>query len=80
MGYGFVSRYDSRGDLASKIDWEGGIYGFLQYGFDPGDCPEGDDELIEAATELRVRWYEMRAAADGFMALLPEVGDDDFDS
>lgn len=66
------ARYDSRGELASKIDWEGGIYGFLQYGFDPDDCPEGDAELTEAATKLRFQWYEMRKAADAFMALLPE--------
>ena len=76
FGWGIVG-YESRAALASKIDWEGGIYGFLQYGFDPVEVPTGDIELHDAATTMMICWYQVRQAADRFMSMLPDPSEDD---
>lgn len=66
-----MSRYESRMDLACKIDWEGGIFDSLDYGIRAGDMPEGDDELIEAWTALDVAYKVVAEAADRVSKLLP---------
>lgn len=67
-------RYESRQDLANKIDYEGGLEAFLEYGFDPsGDIPKGDDELEDLASTMMYRWREYQEAAGYFTALLPDL-------
>lgn len=66
--------YESRQALANKIDWEGGLEGFLDYGFDPtDDIPERDDELEDIASTMVTRWREFQEAAGYFTALLPDL-------
>lgn len=71
-----MSRYESRQELASKIDHEGGLESFLHYGFDPCDGPDGDDELEVVATDMIVYWREFQEKAEYFKALLPEPADE----
>jgi hypothetical protein len=71
-----LAKYESRQHLANKIGWEGGIEGFLDYGFDPDDVPEGDKELEAAAMEMLESWYMFQSDAEDFMKLLPESGDE----
>lgn len=70
-----MSKYESRQELADKIDYEGGLESFLHYGFDSTrDVPEGDDELEDLATTMMIRWREYQGAAGYFEAALPEPG------
>lgn len=71
-------RYESRRDLANKIDYEGGLDDFLHYGFDPtDDVPEGDTELEDLASTMMYRWREYQEAAGYFEAALPDSGADE---
>ena len=71
-----MSSYESRQELANKIDHEGGLEDFLHYGFDTADVPEGDDELEDLANTMMTRWREYREAAGYFENALPEPGGD----
>lgn len=46
--------YTTLSDLASKMDYEGGIYELLQYGVSPAEVPE----------DIRAEWTEAVEAAD----------------
>ena len=67
-------RFESRDDLAAKIEWEGGILEALDYGIKIADMPEGDTELIEAWTKLQRSFETTRALVDALNELLPEAG------
>lgn len=74
-----MGKYETRQELANKIDYEGGLDGFLHYGFDPtDDVPEGDAELENLATTMIARWNDYQEAAGYFEALLPEPRDEEF--
>lgn len=66
------SRYEDRQELASKIDYEGGLNSFLEYGFDPHDCPEHDDNLYLTAVELMKAWRAYHKWALAFNKMLPD--------
>lgn len=68
-----MSRYESRADLRSKIDWEGGLESFLEYGFYEDDVPEGDEELRAVAEPMLQAWTAFQEAANAFLDLLPEA-------
>ncbi len=59
-----MSRFESMAALLSKIGWEGGIGGALEYGISEDDIPEGHGELAAA-------WADLRAAYNKVEALLP---------
>ena len=46
------NRYESRLEVWSKVDHEGGIYAALDYGLKTRDLPAGDTELQEAWQKL----------------------------
>lgn len=74
-----MGAYETRQDLANKIDHEGGLEGFLHYGFDPtDDVPEGDDELEDLANTMITRWKEYQEAAGYFEAVLPEPREEEY--
>jgi hypothetical protein len=71
-----MSRYESRSDLAAKIDWEGGMSSALDYGIRMDDMPEGDYELINAWQIMEICWGTYEKAKDKVMALLPDEYED----
>lgn len=71
-----TARYFSRLELANKIDWEGGLESFLDYGFGLGDLPEEDEALRTVAARLLFAWDSYQAIAQEFEDLLPEPGDE----
>ncbi len=64
--------YPTREDVYNKLDWEGGLDGFLQYGFEPEDINENDTELIVAAERMMAAWSYFEAAGDEFLRLLEQ--------
>lgn len=74
LGLQMSDRFESRDDLAAKIEWEGGILEALDYGIKIADMPEGDTELIEAWTKLQRSFETTRALVDALNELLPEAG------
>lgn len=70
-----MTDYDTRQNLANKIEWEGGIYGALEYGITAGDINQGDTELVEAWTSLEEAYRAFEAAAGAVEALLPDNSD-----
>lgn len=65
--------FADRRDLTDKIVWEGGILESLEYGINPGDMPEGDEELRKAWTELHEAWQAMQPLLERVEALLPDA-------
>lgn len=55
-------------EVYSKIDWEGGIYGALQYGLSARDI--ADPDLARAWDELSTRFNHVDEEARGFMRIL----------
>ncbi|WP_061290674.1 hypothetical protein [Herbidospora cretacea] len=70
-----MSKYVDRAAVASKIDHEGGIYSWLQYGAEDYEMP--DDETSGALRVLKEWWGRVETEAAGFMALLPEHWSED---
>jgi hypothetical protein len=62
--------YESRADLADKIDYEGGIFSALDYGIRTEDMPAGDDELTGAWRSLEASFLCTRILADAVSKLL----------
>ncbi len=65
-------RYESRSELAGKIEWEGGILEALDYGIKTADMPEGDTELTEAWAKLEASFRQTAALAEVVEGLLPD--------
>lgn len=64
--------YDTREDVASKIEWEGCIYTWVNgYGMNPDDMP--DEELKEAAVKMKAHLDIAQYYIDRFAGMLPEV-------
>jgi hypothetical protein len=63
-------RYKSREDVASKIEWEGGIFEALDYGIKTEHMPKGDNELTEAWRDLSVAYASAAVLANKVQALL----------
>jgi hypothetical protein len=57
---GLSDRFGNRWEVASKIDWEGGITEVLDYGVTAEDMPEGDTELAGAWHELDLLWAPLQ--------------------
>lgn len=57
---GLNNRFGSRWEVASKIDWKGGITEVLDYGITAADMPEGDTELAGAWHELDLLWAPLQ--------------------
>lgn len=55
-------------EVYSKIDWEGGVYGALQYGLSANDI--ADEDLARGWDELSRRFNVVDEEARGFMRLL----------
>lgn len=71
-----MSRYESRQEIATKADYEGGVLELVfGYGLFPEDLPEGDDELRDALVALR----NCEPIIDHFISLLPEPNYDEDD-
>lgn len=66
-------RFKSRADLASKIEWEGGILESVDYGIKPEDMPEGEAELTDAWRQLVDAYAKVTKLADRVAELLPEL-------
>ncbi|MGV2385396.1 MAG UNVERIFIED_CONTAM: hypothetical protein LOD86_09040, partial [Thermobifida fusca] len=58
--------YQTREQVAEKVDWEGGIPEALEYGLTVDDMPAGDEEL-------RAAWGRLEAAHQPFAAAEAEV-------
>lgn len=56
--------YGNLHDFLSKIDWEGGVYGALDYGLTAGDY-----DLPKAITD---KWNEIRELFEGLSAEVAE--------
>lgn len=65
-------KYESRQDLANKIDWEGGIPSALSYGIDALSMPEGDEELRAAWEQLDEVWVVFEDACEQVLSLLQQ--------
>lgn len=72
-GHTMSERFESRADLASKIEWEGGILDAVDYGIRAEDMPEGDVEMAEAWHELEDAYAAADRCARRVEALLPEL-------
>jgi hypothetical protein len=59
-----TDRYESRADLLSKIEWEGGVIAALEYGIKTVDMPEGDTELEQAWRKLEDAWNALDPIVD----------------
>ena len=64
-------RFESRDDLAGKIEWEGGLFGALDYGIKTEHMPEGDEELAEAWARLQASFETTSELAGAVRGLLP---------
>jgi len=64
-----VSRFQTRQDLADKIEWEGGIEPSLDYGIKSSDMP--DPELEAAWLILQTRWGILQEQVNVVRKLLP---------
>jgi len=65
-------RFESREELADKIDWEGGLMEALDYGITTDMMPEGDAELTEAWGKLAIAYHEATLLADVVEKLLAD--------
>jgi hypothetical protein len=73
-----MAKYETRQELANKIDWEGGIFDMIfGYGLYLDDLPEGDKELLAALSNLKILQPGFEAAVARLEKLLPEPGDSD---
>lgn len=72
-----MSSYETRQELANKIDYEGGIEEMLHYGLRDSDLPKDDIELRGSFDDMIRAWEEFDMFARRFTALLPEPGEDD---
>jgi hypothetical protein len=63
--------YTSRVDLAAKVDWEGGIFGALEYGITSDMMP--DEELREYWADLERRYAEMQETLTALIDIFEEV-------
>jgi hypothetical protein len=68
------NRFESRTDLAAKIEWEGGIRDALDYGIHAADMPEGDEELTAAWSALEAAHKALQPLEKAVEDLLPEGG------
>lgn len=73
-----MSQYASRADLAAKVEWEGGLEGFLDYGFKAEEVPEGDVYLFTIAEEMLAARQAYRAVAVKFEMALPDPAGGEF--
>lgn len=69
-----MSRYETRQEVAEKIDYEGGIYDMLfGYGLAVDDLPE-HDMLLKVALQAVIDLVdEFADRVDAFMLLLPDA-------
>lgn len=63
-----LTRYADRAAVAGKIEWEGGIWAWLDYGSNPRDMP--DEETAEALTKLRAHYEIAEFYAERFERLI----------
>lgn len=66
--------FEDRQDLLSKIYWEGGIFGALEYGIREGDMPDGDTELQDAWSDLQSSYEIYHEKEELMMDLLDYDG------
>ena len=70
-----MTAYETRCDLADKIDWEGGYDEFFtEYGMLPEDAP--DDEVYAAVDLINRESVGFLNAIEALRELLPEPGGD----
>ena len=69
-------RFASRGAVAAKIEWEGGIVTALDYGIKAADMPEGDTELAEAWDRLETAWHRLEPLVAVVETMLDEAEPD----
>lgn len=55
-----TDRFANRDAVRLKIEWEGGVFEALDYGLNASDMPEGDQELMNAWSDLEVAWNAMQ--------------------
>lgn len=71
-----MSAYESRAEVAAKIDWEGGFFeAVFGYGITLEDLPEDDPELREAWQEMMAAWSYFGPKMMAVEALLPDPGE-----
>ena len=70
-------KFANRSELASKIEWEGGLLESLDYGITTEMMPEGDTELIEAWKRLETAFKAVQPLAEMVEGLLEDAGDDE---
>lgn len=66
-----MSQPMTRGNFASKIEWEGGIFEALDYGLKHTDLSADDPD----AAALRAAWAELEAAYDALRPLVRKIDD-----
>lgn len=70
----------NRRELASKIDYEGGLVeAAFFYGLSPDDIDTDDTELVAAWTAMVEAWKQFEPAMHKVQDLLPEPTDDNDD-
>lgn len=67
-----MTRYENRQEIFEKMNWEGGLEMFLDYGFSAEDLPEGDAELSEVTNDMLLAWEDYQLYADRFMGLFSD--------
>ena len=67
-------RFKDRGEVAAKVEWEGGMEGVLDYGLRSDSLPEDDAELIDLWDDMVHYWNEYREKAAWVENLLPDGG------
>lgn len=69
-------RFASRAEVASKVEWEGGVAEALDYGLKSEDMPEGDHELEGAWNRMEEAYARFDALREKVWDLLSEPGAD----
>lgn len=64
--------YKNRQELFDKMNWEGGLEMFLDYGLSVDDLPFDDDELYGAVNDMLWYWDEYQERARRFMLLFED--------
>jgi len=66
-------KYETRDEVAAKVDWEGSLTEALEYGLRADDMP--DEDLAAAWSVMQDAYRDFSAAADDVEAILN--GDDE---
>lgn len=64
--------YENRQDLCDKMNWEGGLESFLDYGLKLEDLPPDDPDLYEVTSIMLDAWKEYQSTTMDFYDLLKE--------